>query len=80
MTENTFYQKYREFIVIFYTITIAVTSGFGIQYLLLATTEGDTVLYSQFASLVMGTGLGIIYILTEAQNIRLKKEVDSDGQ
>lgn len=73
--EKNFYQKYRGFIVAFYAVTIAVTSGFGIQYLLLAT--GDTVLYSQFMSLALGSALALVYSLTEAKNIRLQKEEEN---
>jgi hypothetical protein len=78
MTEDNFYQKYRGFIPAFYTITIAVTSGFGIQYLLLAT--GGTVLYRQFMSLAIGSGLAVIYSLTEAKNIRLEKQNEQEGE
>jgi len=75
MTENSIYKKYREFIAAFNAITIAVLSGFGILYLQIST--GNTVLYGQFFALAIGSGLAIIYILTEAKSIRLQKEKEN---
>lgn len=74
MTNEFYYQNIKPFIVAFYAITIAVTSGFGIQYLLIST--GDTVLYSQFAALTLGSGLAIVYALTESQNFKYREKLD----
>jgi len=75
MTEqDNFYQKYRGFIATFYALSIAVTSGFGIQYLLIST--GDTVLYSQFAALTLGSGLAIVYTLSESKNFKYRERLE----
>ena len=74
MTDKTFYQKYRAFIALFNALTIAVTSGFGILYLLIATEH--SVLYSQVVSYVVGSVLGIIYVLTERQNFLYREKLE----
>jgi len=77
MTEqDNFYQKYRGFIATFYALSIAVTSGFGIQYLLIST--GDTVLYSQFMSLALGSGLAMIYILSKSKIMHLENKLEEE--
>jgi hypothetical protein len=75
MTEDTYYNKVKPFMVVIYALSISVTSGFGIQYLLIST--GETVLYSQFMSLALGSTLGMMYLLTKARNIRLQKEEEN---
>jgi len=66
----------RHYLVPFFALTIAVTSGFGVQYLLVS--NGDSVLYSRFVALVFGSGLAIVYNLAESQLIEMREKLEGD--
>lgn len=78
MTNETYYQYIKPFIVAFYALAIAATSGFGILFLQIST--GETLLYSQFTSLAIGSGLGIVYSLTEVQNLRYREKLEEEEE
>lgn len=78
MTEENFYKKYKPYQVVLTAAIIAVTTGFGIQYLLIITEH--SVLYSQTAALLLASMLSINYALSETQNIRLKREKQGDSE
>lgn len=73
------YQYYRGFIILFSALTIAVTSGFGVDYLL--TINGRNFVYRQIMALVIGSGLALVYTLAELRqrNYREKMGDNSNG-
>jgi len=78
MTEETNWEKiYDYFLVIFYTIAIAVTSGFGTLFLLTAWAN-DPILKATFWSYVSSTGFATVFLLSELQNKKKKYEEDDN--
>lgn len=78
MSSQDLYQQIKPLIAGFYALAISVTAGFGIQYMLIST--GETVLYSHFLSYVFGSGLGMYYILTLAQNFRYREKLEEENR
>jgi len=81
MADDTNWEKlYDYFMIIFYTVAIAVTSGFGIFFLQVAWLE-DPVIESMLWSYAFSTGFAMIFMLSEAQNKRRKySEEDEENE
>jgi len=78
MTENQTLENYlKAFYTAFYSLTIGVTSGFGILFLLVQT--GDPVLYSLFWSFALGSGLAFVFGITNMRNINLRRKLEGEN-
>lgn len=72
MSDKTNWKKIYDYcMVIFYALIIAVTSGFGILFLLITWAKAP-VIEAIFWSFILSTGLAMIFLMSEVQNKRRK--------